>query len=496
MRPSPSSPVLTRYNNPTTTMTISAAVWNTWQAGGVPPDAPLVVGVSGGVDSLALLHWLAHAGAHPRHLLTAVYIHHGTRPEADAEAEWVQQMAAEWHIPSRVVRVAVPEGTGSWEGAARQMRYRALGQVAAELGGHLVATAHHADDQAETVLLHLLRGSGLAGLRGMRPEGDLPEWGAPYRVVRPFLTLWRTQIEAYSAEQGLRPVQDPSNQDPHFARNRIRHELLPLLHANYNAQAAAHLVQTAALLAADYEVVQAAVDKAWHTLAETGAGVVAMPLAGWLAQPLAVRRELLRRAVATLAGTTQDLSFAILEEARLLLEQQTANKQAKLPRNICAELQYNGGHRQVLVWRGEAAVLAQWLARGAPQLATLHPHPLAVPGEVALANGWRLTAELLVSQPSLPSDDPWQVVIPLRAGAQLWVRPRQAGERMHPLGGAGTAKLKKLMNAAHIPSPLRDFWPLVADEQGVLWLVGHWRAQRTAEASQPLILLKVLSPEC
>ena len=469
-----------------------------WHMGHIAADAPLVVGVSGGVDSLVLWHWLVHTAVHPPHHLTAVYIHHRTRPAADDEAELVQRTAAQWQVPCRIVGVDVPTGTGSWEAAARQVRYRALGQVAAELGGHIVATAHHADDQAETVLHHLLRGSGLAGLRGMRPWSALPEWGLPYQLVRPLLHQRRTAIEAYAAQHHLTPAHDETNQETRFTRNRLRHELLPLL-GDYNPQAIAHLAQTAELLAADYELVQAALDEAWHqwATADPEDEVIWWPAAPWRTAPLAVRRGLLRRAVATLLGHGRDLGLNVVEAARHLLETGHANQRAELGHSIWAEIQYNGPSEQVVVWRGTTAVRTRWLARQHPQLTAPIPHPLAVPGEVALANGWRLTAE---PQPDFATElaqsahHPWRMMVRLPQGAHLTVRPRRAGERMHPLGATGSAKLKKIMNEAHLPAPLRDLWPLVADEQGVLWLVGHVVGQRTAVADGVPVLLRLIPP--
>ncbi|MBK8432130.1 MAG: tRNA lysidine(34) synthetase TilS [Chloroflexi bacterium] len=463
-------------------MNWTADILSTWHNGRVSPTTPLVVGVSGGVDSLVLLHLFAHLPLHPREQLTAVYIHHGLRPEADDEADMVQATAAQWGIASRVVRVEIPPTAASWEEAARQARYRALGQVAAELGGHLVATAHHADDQAETILLNLLRGTGLGGLRGMRPWSDLPEWGPPQTLVRPLLTIWRTQIEAYARAHGLHPTQDPSNQDTAFARNRIRHELLPTLHG-YNPQVAQHLVQMGELLAADYEIVQAAVGKAWADWAVADGGLVVLDATGWRQSPLAVRRELLREAVAAVCGHKLNLSFAVVETAQLALETGTANTQTQLPHGAWAALHHHMGREVILVWVGDAAVLTDWLAQNQPQLLEAIPMPLAVPGAVQLANGWRLTAAPFLADAIAPPPTPWQVVAVVSAEAQLVVRPRVAGELFRPLGGVGSAKLKKVMNACHIPAPLREKWPVVADEQGLLWLVGHRLAQRAGETA-------------
>ncbi|HXG14757.1 MAG TPA: tRNA lysidine(34) synthetase TilS, partial [Calidithermus sp.] len=180
----------------------------------------VVVAVSGGGDSTALLY-LLHRLASERDLrLTAVHVDHGLRPGSGAEADHVRRLGARLGVPVAAVRVTV-ERTGSLQDAARRARYAALEAEASRLGAARIAVGHTLDDQAETVLMRLLQGSGLRGLAGIRPVRG--------RVIRPLLAVRRSDLRAVLAEAGLDWIEDPSNEDRRFLRTRIRLEVLPRL---------------------------------------------------------------------------------------------------------------------------------------------------------------------------------------------------------------------------------------------------------------------------
>ena len=192
---------------------------------------PVAIALSGGLDSSALLH-LAHgwcsANAIPLH---AFHIHHGLSPNADAWLGHCADACAALGVPFAAQRVSVEKGKSGTEAAARKLRYAALGALCFEHGVKLLLTAHHLDDQAETVLLQLLRGSGTAGLSGMDAANAAPDLlGNPQLVmVRPLLAASRAQLEAYVAEHGIAHIDDESNSDPRFARNALRHQVMPAL---------------------------------------------------------------------------------------------------------------------------------------------------------------------------------------------------------------------------------------------------------------------------
>ena len=256
----------------------------------------VVVGVSGGPDSLCLLHLLLRLREEYDLRLHVAHLHHGARgADADADAEFVAALAAEWGLPVTVERRDVPalacEHRLAFEEAARRVRYAFLARVAGEIGARRIAVAHNADDQAETVLMHFLRGAGPAGLRGMLPatpiidyrmleplmvqeaRGKRQENGeraqqscilhpASCVIIRPLLEVERVDIESYCTEQGLKPRFDRSNLDTTYFRNRLRHELLPLLET-YNPNVRARLCHTAAVIAADYDLLAQLRERAW-----------------------------------------------------------------------------------------------------------------------------------------------------------------------------------------------------------------------------------------
>jgi len=195
-----------------------------------PPGAPLRCAVSGGADSLALLVLAVEAGCE----VTAVHVDHGLRPGSAAEADVVAAAADRFGADVVCTRVEVPDGP-NLEARARHARREALGPGA--------ATGHTMDDQAETVLVNLLRGAGADGLAGMRPG-----------PAHPILALRRDETRALCAARGLQPVEDPSNADPRFVRNRVRHELLPLASAIAGRDLVPVLARQAGVLAAEAEL--------------------------------------------------------------------------------------------------------------------------------------------------------------------------------------------------------------------------------------------------
>ena len=214
----------------------------------LPPGRRLCVGLSGGCDSLVLLHLAA--ACWPREALSAVHVHHGLSPHADAWAEHCAACCAELAIPLTLTRVAVSPAGEGLEAAARHARYRAFAEALAEHDADALLLAQHRGDQAETLLFNLLRGSGLTGLAGIPAERAL----AGRRLLRPLLGCSRAEIEAWGREHGLVWVEDESNADTAFSRNFLRHEVMPRLAARFPAaepslaRAAAHLAEAAALL--------------------------------------------------------------------------------------------------------------------------------------------------------------------------------------------------------------------------------------------------------
>lgn len=447
----------------------------------------VVLGVSGGPDSLVLLHVFVQAremlGVRP----VAVHVNHQMRDaEADADADFVASIAAAWAVPCHVARVNVPALAAarrlSLEEAARQARYTVLGQQAAVLGAGVIAVGHTADDQAETVLMHLLRGAGLAGLRGMLPLTTLGEYhllepvDASLKLLRPLLNVPRAEIEAYCAAHDLAPRFDRSNLDLTYFRNRLRHEIIPLLEG-VNPNIRATLTHTAAVLAADYEIVHQQVDRAWERVScEASTARVCFDLAGWRALPLALQRATIRRAVWHLRSHLRDVSYRHVEDAVSVARSGSTGAQATLPGGLALRLDYN---RLIVAAVDDRLPAPDWPLLEPGTVIDLHG-----PGEYPLpASEWCFT---LRAYDGLRSGPQWQQLLatpwsaPLSADAldgPLALRTRRPGDRFLPSGLGATQKISTYMINEKIPSRQRDYLPLLTSGGQVAWVCG-WRADQ------------------
>src|SRR5512138_2992617 len=229
---------------------------------GLNPDHPLVVGVSGGPDSLCLMSVLRKAG----YRIIVAHFNHKLRPDSDADANIVEQTAARLNLASVIesgdVRAFADAGKLSIEEAARILRYRFLMEQAHHFHAQAVAVGHTADDQAETVLMHFIRGAGLAGLKGMGYRTIIQMFDPEIPIVRPLLDTWREETIVYCGANGFRPRHDPSNASLDFFRNRLRHLLIPTLES-YNPRFREVLWRTSRSLAGDYELLAGLLDQAW-----------------------------------------------------------------------------------------------------------------------------------------------------------------------------------------------------------------------------------------
>ena len=333
------------------------------------PAETVVVGVSGGPDSLCLLHLLRRLAPELRLWLHVAHLHHGLRgAEADADAAFVAELADCWGLPCTVGRIDVAalarEAGLSLEEAARQARYRFLAEVAEAGGASTLAVGHNVDDQAETVLMHFLRGSGAAGLRGMLPRTPLDDYrlfpaedgdlGDPLslsgprvavsprlHLVRPLLAIPRTDIEAYCAEYRLAPRTDRSNEDTTFFRNRLRHELLPLLET-YNPGIRHVLAHTAEVLAGDHEVLHREIEETWKSLvAVEGSEEICFSLPIWRDLPLGLQRATVREAVHRLRHSVRDINWEHIERAVWLAREGHTGQAATLAAGLELQMGYD-----------------------------------------------------------------------------------------------------------------------------------------------------------
>lgn len=436
---------------------------------GLSRDCPVVVGVSGGPDSLCLLDLLQRAG----YPLVVAHFDHGLRPESAADARQVQALAEARGLPCEVGAADVSgharSARLSLEAAARKLRYQFLFGVARARDAQAVAVGHTADDQAETVLLHLLRGSGLDGLAGMAPRTLLPEFDERIPLVRPLLTWPRSATEQYCRERGLQPLVDQSNWSRAHLRNRVRHDLLPVLET-YNPRIREVLARTARVLRGEAQIVESYGRALFQTcLVEEAPGCLALSARLLSAAPPEAQRRVLREALTRLGR--HDVGAEALERGLRCLNGRA--RQAQLGGGVALRVE---GEWLWVMLPGVEPPREFW-----PQLAGTVSLP--VPGVVRLAGGWSLRAAIesmekaIVHTPDVLQG--WHVWLDADAtGAQLTVRARRAGDRFQPLGmQTGSLKLSDYFINVKMPRRARDAWPLVCAGDRIAWLPGYVPAE-------------------
>lgn len=435
----------------------------------------MVAAVSGGSDSVALL-WILHELHQDGtvHLTGLAHLNHQLRQLAGRDEAFCRALAARIGVPFLGECADVAELAREWrcsiEVAARRARYACLERARVASGASRIGVAHTRDDQAETVLLRLVRGAGTRGLRGA-----LPVRGT---VVRPLLDCSRNELRRYLTARAESWLEDETNADLGHPRNRVRHELLPLLAERYRPSVTRVLARTADVAAHDDALLERLAEQAVPTVVATGRGGLRLDVAVLAALPLSLQRRLARR-VLVLAGAGRAPGHGDVE--RLL--------------DVCAA----GGPAAaeaagVRVERFSAdAVL---LKRGGRADADIQwpDQVLLVPGVVELPD---LGAECRVTAVGpIQHEDaflPGRVQAALKAEAvmlPLIVRRRRPGDRIQPVGLAGTKKLQDLLVDRKVPRGERNRIPVVADAAGrIVWVVGHAVAAHAAPAAQDAVIV-------
>lgn len=430
-----------------------------------PPAGRLLLAVSGGQDSTALLLALTRLAPRRHTQLVVAHFDHGLRgPEAAGrELAFVQGLCVEHGLPlvagSANVRARAREDGMSLEEAARACRYQFLAGAAREQGCSHVATGHTATDQAETVLLHLLRGSGLRGLGGMAPRSAWPLPGnEDLMLVRPLLSLSREETLAYCRAYGVEPLADESNQSPVYLRNRVRQQVLPLLR-ELNPAVEHALARLARAARADDTFLDSLAANAVRATADG----VALPRAELSTWPEGLRQRALQIALERLVGDRRDIGERHLRALQRLLQGGRSGDSLDLPRGVRALLTRD----DLLLARGTAAH-----PRALPETAVCLP----VPGEA------RFGHLVVAAGPSSLGGAEQSVEVDAAAAVGgLRVRRRRAGDRFQPLGMAQAKKLQDFFVDSHVPRIWRDAVPIFESERGIVWVGGC----RIAEWARP-----------
>ncbi len=443
----------------------------------------VVAAVSGGTDSLALLLGLSEINQAGLIAVQVAHFDHLLRTESKEDARYVLQVASKLGLPislgsADVEEIARVERRGIEE-TARRERYRFLGEVCQAVGAAAVVTGHTADDQVETRLLHVVRGSGLHGLTGMADDVRLAWPGvAPVRVVRPLLKVTRAATEAFCRERGMTPREDPSNTDRRFSRNRLRHEVVPSL-TTLNPRLAESLDRLGQIASDAEDFVEAELDRRLSTVVSVVAGDWLIDRAAWRELHPALKRALLRRAAAEISPYAAPLTAGHVEEAMAAADAAPAGTRLAWP-----------DQRELRIWH-DRLVIAPSTEEVAPLAEQAVPiaHMLTIPlGPVAsvllegtatpeMSRGGLLTATFRHTDQRCASSasDRWHVdfdLARLDSSAPLVIRTRRPGDRLAPVGMNGTKKVQDLLVDAHVPREQRDWVPILAGTSGPIWVIG------------------------
>jgi tRNA(Ile)-lysidine synthase len=422
----------------------------------LPPEAKVIVAVSGGADSMALLLALLQLRSVYNMTLIVAHINHQLRgEEAEQDALFVEQQAARLRLPFHQACVdvkALQRSAGiSAQQAARQLRYRFLYALYQTLNATRIALGHTADDQAETLLMRFVRGSGPAGLAGI-PAVRLP-------FIRPLITVSRPTIYSYLQSEHCPWVEDSSNAHTVYLRNRVRLDLLPKLQ-QYNPQLIRRLSELADMLRAESQVLEQQVDEwavqtlAWHARSRVEIHCRLFGLA-----PVAIQRRLLRRAIEALTVSPEGVGFRHIESLRQFIASGKQGRRPGLPGEIGAER------------RAETVLL--WNVFRTPAIPCALALP--VPGKVDVVTlNIRLTADVIPKPCDWGRLTPQRALLDLdRTVCPLQVRFRQPGDRFYPLGSPGSKKLQDFFVDSRIPRRERPYVPLVVSNHEIVWVVGY-----------------------
>lgn len=443
----------------------------------------VVVGISGGADSLCLAHILLELRQSMGFEICLAHLNHSLRgEESEDDMDFISQLSREWDITAifetaDVYDYVFKKGL-NLEEAARVLRYNFFVRAAFQFNASRVAVGHTADDQVETVLMHLLRGSGMKGMRGMSPSlGWVGEYGT-VKVIRPLLDVWRRETEKYCRLNALEPRVDSTNIDRAFLRNRLRLELVPDLQ-KINAKAKESILRLARITADEADYLDGEVERlSKETIAESGKALF-LKTDRILSLHPALQRLLFFRALGKIYGSARDLETHHVERLRSA-SGSNAGYRVTLPDGLLFLKDYEGG----------------WLCHNEEEVCPFPPisgeQEVPIEGE-SIYGPWRIKIKKVQTQDKKYSvfqksevsmTGAFHAVISLdRASEKLKVRGKKDGDRFQPLGMEGTKKLQDFMTDEKIPRWWREHIPFLCAGEDILWVAG-WRISELAKVRE------------
>ncbi len=415
----------------------------------IPPNSHIVLGISGGPDSMVLLEVMNNLRGDMGFTLSVAHVHHLLRPEADEEAALVEETCTRLGLPFYLHQADVAKKANqekkSTEEAGREVRYHFFSKLLMELKADLAATAHHQDDNAETVLLHLLRGTGIKGLRGIMPING--------HIIRPLLEVSRLEIEAYLKEHNLSYFIDKSNYDETYLRNKVRHSLMPLLKQDYNPRLVESLNQLAVIAREENEFFELEVQKVLPAVIKhQDTNYISINNLLLIKLPIALQKRVILKVLAILAGDT-GWEAIVLD----LMTKSGSSKTVYLKKSvniakIYDELVFSTCKKEIISYDYE----------------------LNIPTTISLPTGDKYLIDL-VKADEFQADDYDLYLDYDKCSLPLHLRSRQMGDVFYPYGLAGSKKIKDFFIDAKVPRYKRNDIPLLASAAGDIYAILGYR---------------------
>lgn len=461
---------------------------------GLVKDRPIVVGVSGGPDSLCLLETLRQAG----YSIIVAHFDHQLRSESSQDARMVEKVASSLmlgcYLGGADVRAHADQEKLSIEEAARNLRYRFMFKLARERNAQAVAVGHTADDQVETILMHFVRGSALNGLKGMSYRSIIKTFDPDIPIVRPLLSMWRDETVVFCAVNGLRPHYDSSNDSIDFQRNRIRHLLIPNLES-YNLKFREAVFRMSQSLKGDYALLMEMLETAWlETVTDADENSITFDADLLSKCSLGLQRNLVKQAMQTLRPAV-DMNYSTLERAVVMINNPARFSRMDLKGGLRMFRESN--HLYVCTLDAELP-FNLW-----PQLTGMGFAPVSIPTQVELAGGWRFNCErwgmpVLAREQAERNEDPFQVWLDVESLSKpLKLRIRHAGDQFAPFGLDGhSQKLSDFFVNVKMPQRARENWPLLCAGEEIIWVPGYRpaHAYRLTESTKSVLYFSITRP--
>jgi len=422
------------------------------------PGDQVIVGISGGADSVCLLFVLHQLQQDLQLGLTGVHVNHGLRGSAaDADEAFVKQLCEQLNIPCIIyhknIKEIARERRRSEEEAGREVRREVFAEELRKTGGTKIALAHHQNDNAETLLLNLARGTGLRGLGGMHPVKE--------QMIRPLLCVTRQEIENWLAEQGISYCQDETNSSDGYTRNRIRNRVIPVLEDGVNIKTVPHISHTMEQLREVQQYLEQQIDLFYQNCVIIKEAEIILKKAPYEAAPQIIRRMLLKRILETLARAGRDIGGVHLESAEALMDLQVGRK-VQLPYQIEAIRCYEGirfvKERQIDVSMAVIELPLNQEVRIGNQLVRTQVKD-------AIAKGGKTSEKLYTKQFD------YDII-----KSDVSIRTREAGDYIVIDTKGRRQKLKSFFINEKIPQEEREQILLIAEGNHVLWIVGYRRS--------------------